>query len=142
LINESHLKTLGPFCYLLKTYLRSNSNGNILTVYRGVWLTDAEIQEYITTRECFKFTSFTSTSINRDLAELFGNTLFIIDLNAINVYRDDIIRVGADIASMSAIPNEEEFLIWPSTVFKFIKCEFDQVNKKHIIYLKSSCVPD
>lgn len=64
MINETHLRTLGPFVYLLKKILRTNSTANIMTVYRGVNLTDEQIKQYRTTNSCFLFTSFTSTSIN------------------------------------------------------------------------------
>jgi len=56
IINETHMKTLDPFIYLLKTFLRANSTANILTAYRSVNLTNQQIQQYIITNNCFDFT--------------------------------------------------------------------------------------
>lgn len=137
-ITERDMKTLGPFSYLLAQYLRENQTRDIDTVYRGLTLTDEERQVYMEGRFCF--TSFTSASINREKAEQFGNTLFIMYLD---VYQDidmgkDRVPCGACISPMSDFPDEEEFLLWPATAFYTGKYEFDNSKKKHIIYLRST----
>jgi hypothetical protein len=59
---------------------------NVRTVYRGTTLTDEQRRRYMKeydkeAEEGLYFTSFTSTSSNREVANMFsGNTLFIIDI--------------------------------------------------------------
>jgi hypothetical protein len=106
-INETHLRTLDLFIYFLKQILRGDFTANILTFYCGVDLTYQQIQQYITTNSCFDFTLFTSTSMNRTLAEIYDNSLFIICLNLINVYGDNNIWVGAYVASLSNFSKEK-----------------------------------
>jgi hypothetical protein len=89
-------------------------------------------------QEIMKFTSFTSTTRSRKVAEFYdGNTLLIIDLNQYN-NKGKYVTCGRNISSLSDFPVEEEFLIWPGTEFAFVKYEYDVLKKKHIIYLKSS----
>ena len=69
--------------YLMQTYLKKTpvTTTNIPNVvYRGVQLTDEQIEQYKQTDNCFHFTSFTSTSTNRGVAEMYGNVLFIVDI--------------------------------------------------------------
>ncbi|CAF4368509.1 unnamed protein product [Rotaria sp. Silwood2] len=46
-ITCEQLKTLGPFSWLLCTYLKQSNTRNNLIVYRGATLTDQQRQEYI-----------------------------------------------------------------------------------------------
>ncbi|CAF3905449.1 unnamed protein product, partial [Rotaria sp. Silwood1] len=71
--------TLGPFCYLLHNYFQHIPRKDIFTVYRGLTLTDEQREDFM--KEKLTFTSFTSTSKNREKAEQFGDTLLIMDLN-------------------------------------------------------------
>lgn len=136
-ITREKIKTLGPFCYLLELYLMTFSTNDIQKVYRGVDLTDEQRQEFMKKEIIFK--SFTSTSANRKVAEMYkNNTLLIIDLNVKHPELHGHIRRGADISSLSQIPDEEEFLIWPSAEFTFVRCEYDSKSNTSIIYLKSA----
>lgn len=139
-MTDEDFQTFAPFCYLMQTYLKKTpaTKKNIPNiVYRGVQLTDEQIEQFKQTDNCFHFTSFSSTSTNRNIAEMYGNVLFLFNLNSINYRGKGIIRVGAYVASQSYFPTEDEFLIWPLSIFKLEKYEFDQENRKHLIYLKS-----
>ncbi|CAF2976223.1 unnamed protein product [Rotaria sp. Silwood2] len=135
-ITLERVKTLGPFCYLLDLSLMILSTNDIQTVYRGLDLTDEQRQEYMKQNVIFK--SFTSTSGCRDVAQVFGNTLLIIDLNVKDPEVQENIRRGADISSLSQIPDEQEFLIWPSAEFNFVDYVYDTDDQRHTIYLKSA----
>jgi hypothetical protein len=136
-VTHEHVETLGPFCYLLQRYLEQINTSGIRTVYRGLNLTNEERQQFMA--EYILFKSFTSTSINREKAEEFGNTLLIIDLNVkiFHLFKDSRHRVGACISHISDFPNEEEFLFSTGARFHFVKYEYDTSENKHIIYLKS-----
>ncbi|CAF1167376.1 unnamed protein product [Rotaria sordida] len=118
---EEHVKTLGPFCYLLHKALKELADNTTKIVYRGVNLSDAERAEYTSGRE-IQFYSFVSTSKNRALAEIYGNTLMIIDLREYQpddpgstpekMLRSRTAYCGASIAHLSNFTEEEEFLIW------------------------------
>jgi hypothetical protein len=117
-IPREQVKTLGPFFFLLTKYLSQiQTRRSFFDVYRGVTLTDEQ-------RE----------GTNREKAEQFGNTLFIIELDE---YLASI--PGADVSRLSDFPGEEEFLLWPATKFMFDKYEYESVKKKHLIYLYSAC---
>jgi hypothetical protein len=133
-VTREQIQTLGPFCYLLQTYLRSIYTSNIQTVYRGVNLDDEQRQQY--RKKDVKFTAFTSTTTDRALAEIYGNTLLIMDLegemDGVTYYP----AAGADISSFSNFPQEKEFLLWPRTWFQINGYEYDNETKKYLIYLK------
>ncbi|CAM4835929.1 unnamed protein product [Rotaria magnacalcarata] len=77
--------------------------------------------------ECGHWPAFTSTTKNRSKAENFGNTLFIIDLTSI--------PVGADLASISSFPEEEEILLSATTCFFITNIEKSS-DGKTLIYLR------
>jgi hypothetical protein len=135
-------KSLGPFIWLLDESLRTvRITANSLTVYRSLNLDDEQRKEFMQPQVAFL--SFTSTSTNRGLAEFYnGNTLLVINLEGLlphplRYMQKDKLRCGANISTLSAIPDEEEFLIWPIMRFLFVKAEYDAQSKKHIIYLNS-----
>ena len=66
------------------------------------------------------------------------NTLLIIDLSVTKHAPQEKINCGAYIAHLSKVPDEEEFLIWPSAEFTFVGYEYDNDKKKHIIHLRST----
>jgi hypothetical protein len=134
-VTRKHVKTLGPFCFLLQNYLRQNEKYDIPTVFRGIDLTDEQRRIF---SNDVQFCSFTSASKSRPVAEFYNrNTLLVIDLNMKKREGLDVGRAGAFIARWSFFPLEEEFLFWPQTSFHFIRAEYDKLNEKHIIYLKS-----
>ncbi|CAF4133807.1 unnamed protein product [Rotaria sp. Silwood2] len=134
-VTPERLKTLGPFSFLLTNYLKEKTTTDIKTVYRGLILTNEQLQEYIDNR-LLCFTAFTSTSVNRKKAAQFGNTLLIINLDVVCHYTSGVILArGANISSLSDFPDEEEFLIWPGTAFSFGHYEYDDAHHKHLIYI-------
>lgn len=135
-ITHEQLKTLGPFCYLLHNYLNQNYGNDVLTLYRGLTLTDEERQEFL--KKKIRFTTFISTSRKREVAEIFiGNTLLIFDLDG--NYEDGVQgHCGAGISHLSQFPEEEEFVICPMTDFHFVNYHYDSETKKHFIYFKSA----
>jgi hypothetical protein len=136
-ITREQVNTIVPFCFLLDCYLTQNDTGNVLTVYRGLDLTDQQREDFM---KYLTFTSFTSTSRNRELAENFGNTLLIIDLDVKDhhSWSRGNARCGASISSLSDFPGAQEFLIWTDTQISFVKHEYDTSKKKYIIYIRSS----
>lgn len=129
--DHSKLETLGPLCYLIRNYSRF-SKDYIGTVYRGIQLDHTEIETYKDNIGQWKtWTAYTSTSRDRQMAEVFGNTLFIIEvtdtkLSALRTY---------DIAHISHYPHEEEILIPAGVSFQILKVEQD-TQQKHIIHVK------
>jgi hypothetical protein len=133
-ITLEKLKKFGPFSALLSLYLEQIQTTTIETVYRGLNLTDEErcfyMCEYVV-----RFSAFTSTSTNRELANWYGNTLLIIKPNFYSRFYRTTRSYGVYIASLSYFPLEEEFLIYPATLFEFTRYDYDDDTKKHIIYL-------
>ncbi|CAF4827106.1 unnamed protein product, partial [Rotaria sp. Silwood2] len=79
------------------------------------------------TMKCGSFQAFSSCSQNREKAEEFGNTLFIMELKS---------AFTADLRELSEYPNEEEELITPGVCFSVKKVEFNRKTNKHVIYLE------
>jgi hypothetical protein len=140
-VTYHYIKTLGPFCWVLDRYLNQMKIANVRIVYRGTTLTDEQRRRYMKeydkkADEGLYFTSFASTSSNREVANMFsGNTLFIIDLFG---FSD---QCGANITSLSRFPDEEEYLLCPLVELRFIKYEYDSMSNKHIIYLRIQIYP-
>ncbi|CAF1162507.1 unnamed protein product [Adineta steineri] len=133
-VSLEQVKTLGPFCWLLQKFLYDIHRTDVLTVYRGVELDYQQRKQFM--KEAMKFTFFTSTSKNRSLAEMFGNTLLVINLEGEIFGYTYYPAAGADISTLSNFPEEEEFLIWPGTYFQFVDHEYNSNKQQHIIYLK------
>ncbi|CAF3919342.1 unnamed protein product [Rotaria sp. Silwood1] len=144
MITKKQVKTMGSFLYLLNMYFDGGfRSDDFSTVYRGLNLTDEEREEFINKEDgIIEFKAFTSTSKNRELAELFGNTLLIIDLSPeLTSWRTRLMNgkrySGADVSNVSNFPDEEEFLICPRREkLKFVKYEYDFNKQKHVIYIK------
>ncbi|CAF3658975.1 unnamed protein product [Rotaria sp. Silwood1] len=139
-INIEEMRSIGPFCYLLRCYLNQipfqPKSSHLL--YRGLNMEDEQIQEIIKSNEFVKCLSFTSISTSRKLAELIGNTLLIIELDVDESgIVSEMVYCSSSISDMSAFPDEDEFLIRPPAAFHFIKYECDALSQKHIIYLKT-----
>ncbi len=139
-ITIEQMRSIGPFCYLLQRYLKQIQfqprSSHIL--YRGLQMEDEQIQMFMKKNEVVKCLSFTSTSTNRNLAEVFGNTLLIIELCVDDAgFCSEMVHCSSSISDISAIPGEDEFLIRPPAAFHFIKYDYDTVKHKHIIYLKT-----
>lgn len=128
---RSKIETLGPFCLLLWDNPFNNRLNKKLVVYRGAELNDEQIATYLDLSmhpdEYRSFQAFTSCSRNRTLAELRGNVLFILDVEY---------AFTVDLQEISAIPDEEEELIFPGVCFNVQEMEFDNDTNKYLIYLK------
>lgn len=146
-ITLEQLERIGPFSWLLSEYLQylqDTEETQDLTVYRGMELTDEQRSEFMPLQarvegRYIELLSFVSTTKNRALAELYGNTLFIIHLKG-GDFGEDMdtppIPCGADITRLSNFPEEVEFLMWPPAHFRSLKYEYDSQHKKHVIYLE------
>ncbi|CAF4515683.1 unnamed protein product [Rotaria sp. Silwood2] len=128
---KSTLRTLGPFCLLLWD---DPFNQNVTlkkTLYRGANLKHEHIVVYeemaTNPNEYRSFQAFTSCSRNRQKAEEFGNTLFIMQI---------LFAFVADLTPFSEFPTEEEELIAPGVCFRVKKVDSDCNIDKHIIYLE------
>jgi hypothetical protein len=134
-VTPEQVKTFGPFCWLLQGCLKLFLPSKVFTVYRGLTIEDDQRQAYM--KKEMTFTSFTSTTKNRDVAEMYGgNTLLIMDVNVIEYRTGCHVRYGADISKLSAFRDEEEYLFSPTAIFDFVEYKYDSEKKKHIIYLK------
>ena len=128
---KSKVPTFGPFSLLL--YYLGEYTDEKLTVYRGCHLNDNLIQQYreklaTEPNTAIVFPAFTSTSRNRNTAEQFGNVLFTIEIDR---YYD-----GCDVSPYSNF-NEEEILLAPYFMFYIQSCNFNEVDDKWIIHLRS-----
>ena len=127
----SKLETLGPFCQLIRSYSRI-AQDYIGTVYRGTELSPTEIQVYKQhTGEWKTWPAYTSTSKDRVMAEMFGGTLFIIDIGDIKLSAPR----AYDIAHLSQYPEEEEVLIPAGVSFQILSVEQDP-SQKTIIHVR------
>lgn len=123
--------TLAPIAWILFQHVVKEGR-SAETVYRGVNLTQAMIDEYIELAACSKmgtqsrsFQAFTSCSRNRALAEMFGNTLFVI--RVLRTFRT------LDISHLSSFPEEEEMLLPSGISFGVESVEYDSSRNKHIV---------
>ncbi|CAF3883565.1 unnamed protein product [Rotaria sp. Silwood2] len=128
---RSKIRTLGPFCLLLWDDPINIKAKTKTTLYRGAELKPEQIATYEEmakdSDKCGSFQAFSSCSQNREKAEEFGNTLFIMELKG---------AFTADLRELSEYPNEEEELITPGVCFNVKKVEFDRKTNKHVIYLR------
>ncbi|CAF4604903.1 unnamed protein product [Rotaria sp. Silwood2] len=128
---RSKIRTLGPFCLLLWDDPCNKKAKTKKTLYRGANLNREQIAKYEkmakNNDEYGSFQAFTSCSRNRQKAEVFGNTLFIMEV---------VIAFTADLVGLSEYPNEEEELITPGVSFCVTKVESDRKINRHLIYLK------
>jgi hypothetical protein len=127
---QSKVDTLGPFCLLLWDNPFNNRLNKNIKVYRGAELSKNQIDTYrdlcADPDEYRSFQAFTSCSRNQKLAELFGNTLFIMEIE---------FAFTVDLSPLSNFPEEEE-LITPGVCFTVQRMHFDQQKNKYMIYLK------
>ncbi|CAF4795040.1 unnamed protein product [Rotaria sp. Silwood1] len=113
---RSKIRTLGPFCLLLWDDPINIKTKRGTTLYRGAQLTPEQIASYEdmakNSSKLGSFQAFSSCSRNREKAEEFGNTLFIMKLDH---------AFTADLRELSEYPNEEEELIIPGVFFSVEK---------------------
>ncbi|CAF2849327.1 unnamed protein product [Rotaria sp. Silwood2] len=127
---RSKVRTLGPFCLLLWDDPFNQKLTTKKILYRGAKLTKEQIASYEEMAKDDKvygsFQAYTSTSRNREKAEQFGNTLFIMEV---------LIAFIADLSPLSEYDNEEEELVTAGVCFRVKSVKFDRKTNKHLIYL-------
>lgn len=127
--DHSKLDTLGPLCFLIRSYTHGN-NGFVGTVYRGVDLKPEMIASYKQAKGLSRtWPSFISTSKSRKLAEVYGNTLFIITI--VNIKYCSPVH-AYDVSNISQFPEEEEVLLPAGITFRVIKVEENPDGKNLI----------
>ncbi|CAF1278283.1 unnamed protein product [Rotaria sordida] len=128
---RSKVRTLGPFCLLLWDDPFNTKLTTKKTLYRGATLTDEQIDAYTKMAEDDEafgsFQAYTSCSRNRDKAEEFGNTLFIMEV---------LMAFIADLSSLSEYSAEEEELVTPGVCFRVKSVKFDRKKNKYLIHLQ------
>ncbi|CAF4976656.1 unnamed protein product, partial [Rotaria sp. Silwood1] len=128
---RSKVRTLGPFCLLLWDDPFNTKLTTEKTLYRGAELNKEQIASYEEMAKDDKayrsFQAYTSTSRNREKAEKFGNTLFIMEV---------LIAFIADLSLLSEYANEEEELVTPGVCFRVKSVKFDRKTNKHLIHLQ------
>ena len=125
------LQTLGPYAYLLSNHARTCKE-YCGTVYRSAELTPAHIEVYRMALGTWKsWPAYTSTSRDRDVAEMFGNTLFVIEITG--PYPTS--PAAFDISSLSDFSEEAEIFIPNGISFQILSV--DQVAEgRYLIHLK------
>ncbi|CAF0978381.1 unnamed protein product [Rotaria sordida] len=117
---RSKVRTLGPFCLLLWDDPFNTKVTTKKTLYRGATLTEEQIAAYAKMAkddmDYGSFQAYTSCSRNRDVAEQFGNTLFIMQVKFAFI---------ADLSPLSDFSAEEEELITPGVSFRVLSIKLD-----------------
>lgn len=134
--------TLGPFCYLIYSYLCLRNSFGVNpyqgTVYRGAWLQPRMIgrfqKEMKNGTQFLTWLGFTSTTKSCAVADMFGgNTLFEIFLSD----EDYFTSQGIDISHLSQMPDEEEVLLPPGFQFEISEIQIQQptIEKQYPHYI-------
>ena len=117
--DSSKVETFGPYCYLLRAYIRLTGTDYSGTLYRGCHLSDAQIDQYRNasmTKDWKTWPSFTSTSKSQVVAQAFQhNVCFIFEVQYIKI---SLVR-AFDIEKLSINPDEEEYFYPLASYFKF-----------------------
>lgn len=133
--DTSKIDTLGPYCYLLRAYIRRIGTDYSGTLFRGCNLSEDQIDQYreaAITKDWKVWTSFTSTSKNPAVAQAFQqNTRFIFNVEPINMF---LVR-AFDIQNLSINLDEEEVLLPAGVLFQVQSVERSD-NNKWIIKIK------
>jgi hypothetical protein len=153
------INTLAPYCALLAAYIRtccaydehsnridssriyslvsSSDNSTFEVVYPCANLTVEMIELYRSRiGHRFSWNAFTSTSKCREKAEVYGNTLFVIDIFIISSIG---FQSFADIQLYSQFPVEEEVLLISGFNFR-INSVNTQSDGKYIIILRPGMI--
>jgi hypothetical protein len=151
--DRTKLDTLGPYCYLvynnigrdLKDYLSIRhrlrqavhpTESRSMEVYRGDHVSREIIEEYRQAagdnNKYFKWLSFVSTSLSREVAERFGcNLLYIIELQR-HLTNDQF----TNLQRYAFIEDEQEILLRPGMRFRVDKVKFDDETGRQLVYIK------
>ncbi|CAF0955999.1 unnamed protein product [Didymodactylos carnosus] len=125
-------RTLGPYCWILQTYLRKSSHEKGTYVYRSANLTNEMIDDYKKhVGRSVSWNSFSSTTKNIAITLNFGgNTLFKIHIPRRTA------ESNVAISSLSEYPKEEEVLLAAAVEIVIKKVKYDKRINKHVIHLK------
>ncbi|CAF1184889.1 unnamed protein product [Didymodactylos carnosus] len=128
--DTTKVNTLGPFCSILnRSFVLLSKYRYTGIVYRGILLSSEQVKLYQQARGIFQqWDSFVSTTKNRNMANIYGNTLFIITIDGLYVN-------GLDISSFSNFPEEEEVLIPPGRTFSIDEIKFNTVDDKYHVHI-------
>jgi hypothetical protein len=151
--DRTKLATLGPYCYLvynhigrdLEDYLSIRyrlrqalhpTESQSMIVYRGDHVSREIIEEYQQAvgknKKYFKWLSFVSTSLSREVAESFGcNLLYIIELERY-VTNDQF----TNLQKITSFEHEEEILLRPGMRFRVGKVKFDDETGRQLVHIK------
>ena len=143
---------IGPFYYGLLKYALDNPNKALnkkSTLYRDVTMDRLDLYAYqFCEGDIICFTSFTSTTIKKDLK--FKSTSISKKLNNNNNEEKSYVKMiisynpkgkcvpqGLDVSNESIYSNEKEILLFPFTFLKIDKVEINtgKQNDKHYIYM-------
>ena len=143
---------IGPFYYGLLKYALDNPNKALnkkSTLYRDVMMDRLDLYAYqFCEGDIICFTSFTSTTIKKDLK--FKSTSISKKLNNNNNEEKSYVKMiisynpkgkcvpqGLDVSNESIYSNEKEILLFPFTFLKIDKVEINtgKQNDKHYIYM-------
>lgn len=122
-------------------------------VYRGMCMSSEQFLTYQTAMETsgtlLQTTSFSSTSMDRSIAEQFAQinhknkegelcVLFIFDFPIACDQAINLSRTSPDIPCLSEYENEQEVLILPWTLFQVTRVEHDELSR---VYLTNIIIP-
>ena len=142
---------IGPFYYGLLKYALNNPNKALnkkTTLYRDVTMDRLDLYAYqFCEGDIICFTSFTSTTIKKDLK--FKSTNISKKINNNNEEKSYVKMIisynpkgkcvpqGLDVSNESIYSNEKEILLFPFTFLKIDKVEINtgKQNDKHYIYM-------
>jgi len=142
---------IGPFYYGLLKYALDNPNKALnkkSTLYRDIMMDRLDLYAYqFCEGDIICFTSFTSTTIKKDLK--FKSTNISKKINNNNEEKSYVKMIisynpkgkcvpqGLDVSNESIYSNEKEILLFPFTFLKIDKVEINtgKQNDKHYIYM-------
>ena len=130
--NHSKVPTLGPLCFLIRNFGNAG-DGYDGTVYRGVNFSPEVIESYKKSINVWRtWPSYTSTTKQRQVAEIWGNTLLIIRILRVSV---SFAVYAFDIEKVSQFCDEQEVLLVAGVAFQVTSVD-DSSPTKTIIEIK------
>ncbi|CAF3101005.1 unnamed protein product [Rotaria sp. Silwood2] len=106
-----------------------------MIVYRGDTITKEKLDDYCQAagniNRYFKWLCFVSTSIDKDIAEIFGtNVIYKIDLGRYE-WNDQFV----DISNLSNYPSEKEILLRPGVRFRVDQVDIDENTSRAYVHI-------
>jgi hypothetical protein len=150
--DRTKLKTLGSYCYLLYNYIGSQTDDYFSVrhrlrqlclkqthssfVFRGSSVTEEKLDKYRQaagqSRKYFRWSSFVSTSHQRDVGEFFAhNVLYVIELKRA-VSNDQF----ADLCDNTFMPDEKEVLLQPGVRYRVKSLDYNPRTNLQEVHIK------